>query len=77
MHIGDQLRKEVEKVIFSLEPPMKLRLRFLVPQESLGSRPLQGGMGPVQGVVVGGAVGGAGGGVMHTVQQAVSEPMLS
>eukprot|EP00731_Ephydatia_muelleri_P023574 Em0015g1157a len=32
MHIGDQIREEVEKVVSSLQLPLKLRLRFLVPQ---------------------------------------------
>ena len=31
MHIGDQRKEEIERVVSSLHPPLQMRLRFLVP----------------------------------------------
>lgn len=31
MHIGDQRKEEIERVVSSLHPPLRMRLRFLVP----------------------------------------------
>lgn len=30
MHIGDLKKDEIEKIVASLHPPLKMRLRFLV-----------------------------------------------